>query len=484
MVNLQPLRPDEPRQVGSCTLIGRLQVAPQGAAFLGRSVTGESVVVRLLDPAWVAACGGRTPLAMRLVRARLVDSPRVARIIEAQLGGGEPYLVTEYIDGPLLDDLVRTRGPVPAERLHELAIDTAGALAAVHRVGLRYGDLTAARILVGPDGSRLIDLGLAQGSGSVLAGCSTSQELTPPGGSCLAAEPADRPSAAEVVATLTGESAHPAAPVDAALFVPSTRPASSTSSTVLVATRRVASAQVATPRVATPRVAGARMSGGLVPDALVPDARVSDARGAGAWEVGPRTADLGPAFDGRLTGAASPPPPAPPRDVPGRGQRRPNARRVLTLAAVATTGLVIGWFLGAGAAAQPTAPSARPVILPGPPASGSPALAGGGSGAAAGAATCSARYQVVEQWPGGFKGQVTVTAGGTALGGWRLNWTFTPDQAITQWWNVAVTTTGTTVVAQNSATNGAVPAHGATTFVFLGTYRNANPPPPVTCLPG
>jgi hypothetical protein len=536
MVDLQPLRPDEPRQVGSCTLIGRLDVGPQGRAFLGRAATGTPVVVRLLDPDWVATCGGRTPLAMRLVRARLVDSPRVARIIEAQLGGGEPYLVTEYIEGPSLDDIVRARGPVPADGLHELAIDTATALAAVHRVGLRYGDLTAARILLGPGGSRLIDLGLANGSASVLAGCSTSQELTPPGGArleatpvdpsedlfawartitfaaggrlrpgnaatpnlllavraCLAAEPADRPSATEVLATLTDESAQIAAPVGAALFVPSTRSAPSASSTVQVATQRVAATQVATPPVSTARVVGAQVSGAQVSGTRVVGARVVGDGESVTWDLGPRTADLGPAsapFDDRF-----PPAPGPPRassrDVPGRGHRRPRARRVLTLAGVATTGLVIGWFLGAGAAAEPTASSGRPVISPAPPSSGSTALAGGGSGAgsgsaaAPGGATCSARYQVVEQWPGGFKGQVTVTAGGTPLGGWRLNWTFAPGQAITQWWNSGVTTSGMTVVAQNSATNGAVPAHGATTFVFLGTYRTANPPPPVTCLPG
>jgi mannan endo-1,4-beta-mannosidase len=98
--------------------------------------------------------------------------------------------------------------------------------------------------------------------------------------------------------------------------------------------------------------------------------------------------------------------------------------------------------------------------------------------------SCSATYRVVEQWPDGFKAEVTIKTADTPLTGWRLSWTFAHDQAISQWWNVAVATAGRAVTAQNSSENGVVAAHSSTTFAFLGTYRKANPHPSVTCAPG
>jgi hypothetical protein len=331
-----------------------------------------------------------------------------------------------------------------------------------------------------------------------------------------------------VLATLTDESARIAAPVPvgASLFVPSIRAVPSAPSTVQGSTVEGLGAQVATmqlsgaqlsgmqlsdvqlsgARVSDVQVSGARVSDVQVSGARVSDVQVSGARNAGPREVGAGAAGRGPSpLDGGHPPVPSLPPPAFPQEVPARGHRRPGLRKVLPLAGAATVGLVVGWFLGAGALAGSTTSSGPPVLPPGPSGSAGMALstagmgaaaagtgaaaagtgaAAAGTGAAAAGTTCSAHYRVVEQWPGGFKGQVTVTAGETPLHGWRLAWSFGPNQAITQWWNVAVTNGGRTVLAENSAANGTVPARGATTFVFLGTYRTANPPPQVTCTPG
>lgn len=128
--------------MGSFRLVGRLHVGARGRTYLGRSGSGQPVVVRVFDPAWIAACGGRMPLAVRLARARLVGSPRVARVVDAQVRAGGAYLVAEYVEGPTLADVVRSHGPLPADPLRHLAICVLAGLAAVHEVRLAYGDLT------------------------------------------------------------------------------------------------------------------------------------------------------------------------------------------------------------------------------------------------------------------------------------------------------------------------------------------------------
>ena len=96
---------------------------------------------------------------------------------------------------------------------------------------------------------------------------------------------------------------------------------------------------------------------------------------------------------------------------------------------------------------------------------------------------CRVDYAVTSSWPGGFGASVTVTNLGDPVTGWRLTWSFTAGQTVTQLWNGTVTQTGTAVKVVNAGYNGAVAAGGAATFGFLGSTSGAtNPvPSPITC---
>lgn len=95
--------------------------------------------------------------------------------------------------------------------------------------------------------------------------------------------------------------------------------------------------------------------------------------------------------------------------------------------------------------------------------------------------TCTAAYSVSGQWTGGFQGAVRVTAGTSAITGWRVTWTFGNGQTVSQSWEANVTTSGATVTATNVAHNGALGAGASTSFGFLGTWNGANNLPTVTC---
>jgi mannan endo-1,4-beta-mannosidase len=89
---------------------------------------------------------------------------------------------------------------------------------------------------------------------------------------------------------------------------------------------------------------------------------------------------------------------------------------------------------------------------------------------------------VVNQWPGGFQGSVRVTAGGAAITGWTVTWTFANGQTITSAWNTAVTGNGSSVTARNLSYNGAVNAGASTEFGFTASWNNsANSAPPTAC---
>ncbi|KAB1128673.1 beta-mannosidase, partial [Micromonospora sp. AMSO12t] len=94
---------------------------------------------------------------------------------------------------------------------------------------------------------------------------------------------------------------------------------------------------------------------------------------------------------------------------------------------------------------------------------------------------CTATYRVTGQWTGGFQGEVTVTAGGGAVRGWSVTWTYANGQQVTSAWNATVTTSGTRVVARNAEHNGSLAPGASTTFGFLGSWSGTNSVPTPTC---
>lgn len=117
----------------------------------------------------------------------------------------------------------------------------------------------------------------------------------------------------------------------------------------------------------------------------------------------------------------------------------------------------------------PPPPPPPPPVSPPPPAP--PPPPGG----------CTASYQVVGEWAGGFQGEVTVTAAGAPISQWQVTWTFGGGQTLTQYWNAVVTTDAAGVTASNAAWNGTLAPTASTTFGFLGTHSGGTSVPALTC---
>jgi mannan endo-1,4-beta-mannosidase len=98
-----------------------------------------------------------------------------------------------------------------------------------------------------------------------------------------------------------------------------------------------------------------------------------------------------------------------------------------------------------------------------------------------GGRACTATYTRMGQWPGGFQGDVRVTAGGSAISGWNVTLAFPNGQAVTQAWNATVTTSGSTATARNVSYNGGLGAGGSTNFGFLGSWNGTNGAPTLSC---
>ncbi|MEU8610900.1 cellulose binding domain-containing protein [Actinoplanes sp. NPDC048791] len=82
---------------------------------------------------------------------------------------------------------------------------------------------------------------------------------------------------------------------------------------------------------------------------------------------------------------------------------------------------------------------------------------------------CSAAYSVQNQWNGGFVAAVTVTAGSTALNGWRVTLGLPAGASVSSAWNAVVSGTSGTVTMTNQSYNGRLGAGQSASFGFQGT---------------
>ncbi len=93
------------------------------------------------------------------------------------------------------------------------------------------------------------------------------------------------------------------------------------------------------------------------------------------------------------------------------------------------------------------------------------------------AAGCRVTYAVTSQWSGGFGATVDLTNLGDPVTAWRMTWSFTGGQRITQLWNGTVTQSGALVTVTNAGWNGTIGTGATTSLGFGATWNGSNPAP-------
>ncbi|MFC7380815.1 serine/threonine protein kinase [Sphaerisporangium rhizosphaerae] len=202
---MQSLLPDDPKQVGAYTLLGRLGEGTRGVVYLGRlsgeapiaaptaaeaeapaeaGTQGESAaatgtpaesapspatgepgrlfVVKLLPPWPEAGDEARARVVDDLSAAQRVSSAYAVRSVDAGWIDDRAYVVREHVEGRSLREAVELDGPLTGDALERVAVGTLTALTAVHLAGIAHRGLTPDNVLLSADGPRVCDFGLGE----------------------------------------------------------------------------------------------------------------------------------------------------------------------------------------------------------------------------------------------------------------------------------------------------------------------------------
>ena len=152
----------DPRRIGRYRLTGRLEGIPSDdPIYIGVGSDDAYVAITVLGGDWALDGAARDRFAEEAAVAKRVPPFCAARVLDAGLDGTLAYLVSEFVNGESLLELVSAGGVRRGHDLEALAIGMATGLASVHQAGLVHGNFGPEFVIMAPDGApRVVEFGI------------------------------------------------------------------------------------------------------------------------------------------------------------------------------------------------------------------------------------------------------------------------------------------------------------------------------------
>jgi len=123
-----------------------------------REGTNREMVAKILDRR--AFAGGPDNFLITARSLAAISHPAIASVYEVDPRGEFPYIVSEYVPGKSLAEVIAADGRLAPDRARGIAIAVAEALRAAHSRGIVHGNLKPRNILLTPAGAvKVVDFG-------------------------------------------------------------------------------------------------------------------------------------------------------------------------------------------------------------------------------------------------------------------------------------------------------------------------------------
>ena len=158
----EPLAPGDPIQIGKYRLLGRLGEGGMGHVYLGSTLGGRLVAVKVIAPKFARDPDFRARFAREVAAARLVGGFHTVQVVDADTDAAAPWMASAYIRGPSLRAAIVAHGPMGPGAVIALGAALAEGLTSIHSCGLVHRDLKPSNVILADDGPRIIDFGIVR----------------------------------------------------------------------------------------------------------------------------------------------------------------------------------------------------------------------------------------------------------------------------------------------------------------------------------
>ena len=161
---MEPIRDNDPKNLGIWRIMGRLGEGGFGTVFLAEH-GAQKAAIKIVREAIQAETDGVERFLLEITALEKLMDPYIARVIDSDLDADIPWFATEFINGPTLETKVKFEGVLEERAWFNLAANLFHALNTSHNAGITHKDVKPSNIILGETGNKLIDFGIAHISG-------------------------------------------------------------------------------------------------------------------------------------------------------------------------------------------------------------------------------------------------------------------------------------------------------------------------------
>jgi serine/threonine protein kinase len=161
---MEPLKPNDPSQLGDWSITGRLGEGEDSVIYLGvRGVAGsEQAAIKLIEDDSFEFESALGKIKNEVEALKQLDNENIVKLLGANYEQGNLWIATEYIHGVTLDTkLKQTREPLEELYWFKVAENIFHALEAAHAKGIIHKDIKPSNVILSESGAKLIDFGIS-----------------------------------------------------------------------------------------------------------------------------------------------------------------------------------------------------------------------------------------------------------------------------------------------------------------------------------
>lgn len=161
---MEPLKNSDPSVLGDWRIMGRLGEGGFGTVYLAEK-GAQKAAIKVIKSEFLEEGDARARLATEAEVLSKLSNPYIGKILDSDVNNELPWIATEFINGPTLDNKVKYEGPLTEIEWFNLAANLFHAIVAANELGVIHKDIKPSNIILGETGNKLIDFGIAHVSG-------------------------------------------------------------------------------------------------------------------------------------------------------------------------------------------------------------------------------------------------------------------------------------------------------------------------------